>query len=67
MKTYIILIFLMSPYLLAKEIDNVYMDYIHPRNDLPTSTVIYSGGNYDDIKTSMVTLAAMTFLVFGKY
>jgi len=65
MKSYVILIFLTSPYLLAKEIDDFYLDYIDAHNDL--SMVTPSVGNCGDIKSAMVTLATMTLLVFGKY
>jgi len=67
MKSYVILIFLTSPYLLAKELDNFYLDYINAHNDLSTSTATSSGGNCGNIKTTMVAFASMTFLVFGKY
>ena len=66
MKSYVLLIFLTSPYLLATVIDNSYLDYINADNDLSTSTVT-SGGNCGGIKSTTVAFASMTFLVFGKY
>jgi 2-methylaconitate cis-trans-isomerase PrpF len=67
MKSYVILIFLTCPYLLAQEVDNFYLDYVNAQNDLSTSTVTSSGGNCGDIKSTLVAFASMTFLVFGKY
>ena len=67
MKSYVILIFLTCPYLLAQEVDNFYLDYVNAYNDLSTSRVTSSGVNCGDIKSTLVAFASMTFMVFGKY